>query len=115
VGLEVFNIAEKYKPQLQCNKSDKMYEYMDIKWDSSQVDWHILQKNLFTDIMTSSADTFTPKSQPPAAHYYVSTVHDIASDSEHSIRENSCPVFVRQNTLTSIQLELTKSFIKHFE
>jgi len=32
---EVFNIAEKYKPQLQCNKSDT--KDMDLKWDSRQV------------------------------------------------------------------------------
>ena len=38
--------------------------------------------------MTSSADTFTPKSKPPAAHY-VSTVHDIASDTAHSNPQNS--------------------------
>jgi hypothetical protein len=65
--------------------------------------------------MTSSAHTATPNSKPPAAHYYVPTVHDIASDIGHSNLENSSPVFVRQNTLTSIQLKLTKSFIKHYE
>jgi hypothetical protein len=61
-------------------------------------DLHIQQKNLFTDIMTSNADTGTLKSKPPAAHYYVSTVHDIVSDTAHSNPENSSPVFVRANT-----------------
>jgi hypothetical protein len=52
--------------------------------------------------MTSSADTATPKSKPPAAHHYVSTVRDIVSDTAHSKPENSSTVFVRGNTLTSI-------------
>jgi hypothetical protein len=65
--------------------------------------------------MTDRVHTATPKSKPPAAHYYVSTVHDIASDTAHSKPENSSTVFERGNTTTSIQLNLTKSFIKHFE
>jgi len=65
--------------------------------------------------MTNSADTATPKSKPPAAHYYLSAVHDIASDTAHSNPEKSSTVFVRGNTLNSTQLNLTKSFIKHFE
>jgi hypothetical protein len=65
--------------------------------------------------MTISTDTSNPKSKPPAAHYYLSTVHDIASDTVLSNPENSSNVFVRGNKLTSIQMKLTKSFIKHFE
>jgi len=61
--------------------------------------------------MTSSADTFTPKLKLPAAHYYVSTVHDITSDTAHSNTEYSSPIFVERNTPTSKQLKLTKSFI----
>jgi hypothetical protein len=48
--------------------------------------------------MTISTDTFTPKSKPPAAHYCVSTVHDIASDIVLSNPENFSNVFVQGNT-----------------
>jgi hypothetical protein len=78
-------------------------------------DGHIPQKNPFTNIMTHSANTSTLKSEPPAAHYYESTVHDIASDTELSKPENSSTAFVRGNTRTLVQQNITKSFIKHFE
>ena len=93
---EVFNIAEKYKPQLQYNKNDTIY--IDIKWDSTQViqegyktiSWLLTHtaKYLFTDIMTSSADTLTPKLKLLAAHYYALTVHGITSDTAHTNPEN---------------------------
>jgi hypothetical protein len=68
-----------------------------------------MQKNLFTDIMTNSVHIATPKSKQQAAHY-VSIVHDIASDTAHTNPENSNSVFVRGNTLTSIQLKLSKLY-----
>ena len=112
---EVFNIAEKYKPQLQCNTSDM---YTDIKWDSRQV----IQEGYKTMCwwLTHTAKEPVHRHYDPAVlthqnHHYVSTVHDIASDTAHSNPENSSPVFLRGNTLISIQLKLTKSFIKHFK
>jgi hypothetical protein len=65
--------------------------------------------------MTSSGDKSTPKSKLAAAHYYVSTVHDITSGITNSNPENSNPVFVSGNTLTSKQLKLAKFCIRHFE
>jgi hypothetical protein len=63
--------------------------------------------------MTSSANTATPKSKPPAAQY-VSTVHDIASYTTLSNHENSSNVFVRGKTFYFSKTGIHKIFHQTF-
>jgi hypothetical protein len=120
---KVFNIVDKCKPQLQCIKSDILY--IDIKWDS----WHIIQEGYKT---ISYWLTHTPKKPVDKTLWPAVQTHPLQSQN-HQQHITMCQlfitllqipqtvtlkilsVFVRGNTLASIQLIFTKSFIKHFK
>jgi hypothetical protein len=120
---EVFNIAGKYKPQLQCITSDTMY--MDIKSDL----WQVIQQGYKTIswLLTHTAKELVHRHYDQQWWHIQSKVKTSSStllcvncswhtsDITNSNPENSNPVFVSGNTLTSKQLKLTKSCIKHFE